>query len=439
MANDNKLSVKAFWDLDCVPAGEVSERGLLLRVDAQEIEQSLEPEKSLNLAVVIDASASMRDWRLEAAKQAVTGIIEHLSDGDRLSIISFSNDVRVHIDGSLITPVNKDELIQRVSLIYPRGMTDLGSGWLRGAEAVANFLDDKDFHDGNVVVLSDGRANQGMVDPGMLSKHSSELLARGITTSCIGIGDDYSPLQLDAIAEAGGGRLHDSTSPDEIIEVLLGELVAAKETVASSVEVELLYAANTMTEVLTRLPAIKDEGSIRLQLGAMSSGCKRENAFLVEVPPGSIGEVFNFEFRVHWTDPKTGERLESPWEKTFLTVIDPLQYQERIAERDMRVANKIAQLWQSGLIYESIRLNENGQYQDAGDVIDHNILRMKSFVHGLDNGNKLIQAILRVGKSVRSPWNDKRRKRDSFVASKKMMKNEVDYRSRRPNDWRDHL
>ena len=70
MANDKKLSVKAFWDHDCVPAGEMSERGLLLRIDAPEIVQSLEPEKSLNLALVIDASGSMRDWRLEAAKQA---------------------------------------------------------------------------------------------------------------------------------------------------------------------------------------------------------------------------------------------------------------------------------------------------------------------------------------------------------------------------------
>ena len=57
-----------------------------------------------------------------------------------------------------------------------------------------------------VIVLSDGHANRGLVEPGELGHHAAELRKRGLYTSTVGIGDNYSPVQLDAIAEHGGGR-----------------------------------------------------------------------------------------------------------------------------------------------------------------------------------------------------------------------------------------
>ena len=151
---------------------------------------------------------------------------------------------------------------------------------------------------------------------------------------------------------------------------------------ASSVELELVYATGTETELLTRLPSTHEENRIRLRLGALGSAGHRESAFLVKVPACLAGEVFRFEYRVDWVNPETGERCTLPWSSTLLTVIDPSQYQERIHDRDVTVARKIALLWYSSLIYESVRSNEAGDYQQAGDLVRSNLQRMQSICRG---------------------------------------------------------
>lgn len=439
MTDPCELRIEAFWDCDYVPSGSQCERGLLLRVHAPEIEQNEENGGSLNLALVIDASGSMRGSRLEAAKQASCRIVECLENKDRLSVVSFSKDSWVPVDGELISQAGKQSIIENISKITSRGSTNLGSGWWRGAEAVANHLDQDHSPSANVIVLSDGKANQGIRDPGRLAHYAGELQARGITTSCVGIGDDYSPLQLNAIAEMGGGRLHESAIPEEICDVLMGELGAVRTTAANSVELELIYPDEAAIEVLTRLPCTNLPGEIKLSLGPVGCGGQRETAFLVELPPGPAGKTFRFQYRVHWVNPNTGEQNVSPMMSTQLTVTDPLQYQEEIENRDVETANKIVLLWQSGLVFEALSLNESRQYHRAMELIDRHIPRMQRFVRGLATGDELLRTVRRLRNKVRNPWKDKRGLRASFVASKKTMKNEIDFRQNQSEDWRGHI
>ena len=436
MPKEITLDVTGSWDHDCVPAGNSSERGLLLQVTAPMSPES-EKIKPLNLALVIDASGSMTGDRLEAAKQAVIGITDQLSDGDRLSVISFSSDIQVHIDGVFMGKASSEKLIYEIDLIQPRGNTNLGGGWLQGAEAVASFIDKVNFNDGNIVVLSDGMANVGILEPKVLAEHASQLLARGITSSCVGIGDGYSPIQLDAIAEAGGGRLHESSTPDQIVDVLLGELSALREAVASSVEVELVFSVATKTEVLTKLPSEQKDNRIKVRLGELGSGGQRDSAFLVHIPESVTGDQYRFEYRANWVDPKTGEPYTSSWKTAQISIIAPLEYQKRINERDIKIANRSILLWQASLVNEAVGLNDGGSYKEAGFLIEQNIQRMRNFVSGLDNGDELMNKILLLKDKVQAPWDDERSKRDSFVASKKMLKSEKDYSSKSSGDWRD--
>ena len=436
MPKQMPLDMTALWDQGFVAAGEASERGLLLQVNAPMSPES-EKIKPLNLALVIDASGSMTGDRLEAAKQAAIGLIDELSDGDRLSVISFSSDIQVHIDGVFMGKTDSKKLIHDIDLIQTRGSTNLGSGWLRGAEAVASFIDKISFSDGNIVVLSDGMANVGILEPKVLAEHASQLLARGITSSCVGIGDGYSPIQLDAIAEAGGGRLHESSTPDQIVDVLLGELSALREAVASSVEVELVFSVATKTEVLTKLPTVQKDNRIKVRIGELGSGGQRDSAFLVHVPESVTGDQYRFEYRTHWVDPKTGEPYSSSWKTAQISVIDPLEYQKRSHERDVKITNRIILLWQSSLVNEAVGLNDGGYYKEAGSLIEQNIQRMRNFVSGLANGDELLHKIILLKEKVEAPWHDERSKRDSFVASKKMLKSEKDYSSKSSGDWRD--
>jgi hypothetical protein len=70
----------------------------------------------------------------------------------------------------------------------------------------------------------------------MLAKHASELRKRGIVTSTVGVGHNYSPTQLQAIAEAGGGRMHDAEEPGDIAQIVMAELNDTLSTVVDHLE-----------------------------------------------------------------------------------------------------------------------------------------------------------------------------------------------------------
>ena len=140
-----------------------------------------------------------------------------------------------------------------ISEIYIRGMTNLSGGWVEGARCATQAIDEGVFNDGFVVILSDGMANQGITHPKELLMHASELSSRGVQTSSIGIGAHYSPLQLDALAEGGKGRLHDTETAEDIINVVLGELGEIGNTIAKNIKLHIKYPGSVELKCLSKL------------------------------------------------------------------------------------------------------------------------------------------------------------------------------------------
>ena len=86
------------------------------------------------------------------------------------------------------------------------GNTNLSEGWFQAVIA-ATESPSRTGRATRIVILSDGHANAGVVGTGELARHAQELLARGVTTSALGIGDGYDEQLLGAMAEAGGGSI----------------------------------------------------------------------------------------------------------------------------------------------------------------------------------------------------------------------------------------
>ena len=111
------------------------------------------------------------------------------------------------------------------------GNTNLSEGWFQAVIA-ATESPSRTGQATRIVILSDGHANAGVVGASELARHAQELLARGVTTSALGIGDGYDEQLLGSIAEAGGGRLLDAEECDEIETVLAAEVDASAQTAA---------------------------------------------------------------------------------------------------------------------------------------------------------------------------------------------------------------
>ncbi len=182
-----------------------------------------QPERTpLDLALVIDRSGSMSGAPLAAARDAARGVAAGLRPEDTLSVVVFDDSVDVLFEGLPMDQAGKDRADAMLSGVHSGGMTCLSGGWLRGAETVARLREGGGGRRNQVILLSDGHANEGILDPGELAHHAAELRKRGIYTSCVGIGDGYSPEQLAVLSEHGGGsgqahtpagHLEDRTAP----------------------------------------------------------------------------------------------------------------------------------------------------------------------------------------------------------------------------------
>ena len=88
------------------------------------------------------------------------------------------------------------------------GSTYLSGGWIAGCHQLAEATpaDATATRIRRVILLTDGLANVGILDPGVLAQHAGELRRRGIATTTVGVGQDFDEGLLSAMAEAGGGN-----------------------------------------------------------------------------------------------------------------------------------------------------------------------------------------------------------------------------------------
>src|SRR5205823_5116603 len=109
----------------------------------------------------------------------------------------------VHSSAAL-TPQAKTEILRAIGAIETGGSTNLSGGWLAGCQQAAEQQREGQLD--RVLLLTDGLANVGIVDPSELCRHAAELRRRGIVASTLGIGHDFNEELLEAMARNGGGR-----------------------------------------------------------------------------------------------------------------------------------------------------------------------------------------------------------------------------------------
>ena len=104
--------------------------------------------------------------------------------------------------------------------MHARNMTDLGAGLTEGL-GQARRLDSQ--AGVRVLLISDGQANVGVVDPDVLGTHVGKHLDWRITTSTLGMGLGYDETLLSAIARAGSGNEQFAEEADTAAGVIADE------------------------------------------------------------------------------------------------------------------------------------------------------------------------------------------------------------------------
>jgi uncharacterized protein YegL len=177
----------------------------------------------LNLALVIDCSGSMADaGKLDAVKRAMIAFAGKLRASDQIAIVTFSDEARVLCPRRSL---GSGEWFRRaVDGLEPGGSTDLHAGLMLGLRDVAGDLRPRGSN--RVLLLTDGIANRGVVDPEAILQGSRKFTAEDVDLTTIGLGRDLNMELLDRLARGGRGLFHFVADSKDIAKVFVDEVEA---------------------------------------------------------------------------------------------------------------------------------------------------------------------------------------------------------------------
>lgn len=214
----------------------------------------------LNLALVIDKSGSMAGRPLEEAKRCAAMVLDTLAETDRLAIVAYDDRAEVYFPSALVK--DKAPIRTAIETIRSGGSTNLHGGWLAGATEVAQFAVDGAIT--RILVLSDGRANRGVVDPVMIARHCGEMAAQKVTTSTYGLGEAFNEDLMTEMARAGQGQSHYGRTADDLSDPFMQELDMLRAIVARDIRLRLRPVNGVRVTVLNQYPFETTAGAYRL-------------------------------------------------------------------------------------------------------------------------------------------------------------------------------
>ncbi|HUG30447.1 MAG TPA: VWA domain-containing protein [Candidatus Limnocylindria bacterium] len=289
-------TLRARTDRRFIRSTHRSERFVLVELEAPAAAQK--PTRDpVNLAFVLDRSGSMSGRKLDLAKRAIETAVDRLLPTDRFAIVCYDDRIDVVVEGTNASREAKTNAVDRLRDIDARGSTDLGGGFLRGAEQVALALgggagsgEPGQPSINRVLLLTDGLANQGITDPAELTRHATELRARGVTTTTFGVGEDFDEALLQSMADAGGGHFYFIGNAAQIQDLIASEVGELLQVVAR--DVSLVITAPDGLEPSTLSPyAIEKRGSRHhVRLGDLVAEQRLEFVLRVKFGYGPTGQ-----------------------------------------------------------------------------------------------------------------------------------------------------
>jgi len=324
----------------------------------------------VNLAFVLDRSGSMGGEKIRLAKQAIEEAIARLHDDDRFAIVVYDDRVDVVVPGTLAGPDARRSALDRLREIDARGSTNLGEGWLRGAEQVARALADEGVN--RCLLLTDGLANVGITDRDELARHAGELRARGVSTSTFGVGEDFDEVLLQAMASAGGGHFRFIATAASIRDHVTSEVGETLEIVARGVTLEIGAAEGIRVESLSPYPTTEVRGRTEITLGDLTSEERVEVVLRLNFPYGELGRTTGVALTLSDRDGVVGGDAKLGWAYADNGANDHQQ-------RDYTVDRAVARVFAARARQEAVGRNRHGDFEGARRIIEATARRIRGY------------------------------------------------------------
>jgi Ca-activated chloride channel homolog len=367
------MTLTVLTDRSLVRAAGASVRHVLVSFTAPDAVRAAS-RPPVNVSLVIDRSGSMGGQKIDLARQAVVQALRTLRSTDRFSVVSYDQEVDVLVPS---TPASAEALknaIDRVGALQARGSTDLGGGWLKGCEQIAEHLDRDQV--GRCLLLTDGLANHGIVDHGELTRHADALRQRGVSTSTFGVGADFDEQLLEAMSRAGGGHFYYVETAVQIPDYLTSELGEALEVVARDVAVSVRPAAGMTVETLNRFRASREPDVFVVHLGELTARQEVSLVLRCACPAGLEGSTTRMAVGV------TDARQALAFAEVDVVWTCAGDAADAAQPRNVIVDRAAARLYAARAEARALELNRAGQFAEAQRLLAETAGRIRDYANG---------------------------------------------------------
>jgi len=362
---------------------------------------------AVNLSFVVDRSGSMQGEKLRLAKLAVEQSIARLGSDDRFSIVVYDNAIDVVFESDRATPGAKQRAMFALNAIEARGSTNLGEGWLRGCEQVAQMLSTEGVN--RCLLLTDGLANQGMTDRDELATHANALRLRGVSTTTFGVGTDFDDSLLSAMSTAGGGNFYYIASEGQIVDYITSEVGEALDVVARDVALEVVAAEGVVVESMSPFPFSVVGGRTVISLGSLVAEQVVEVVLRLNFPYGEIGRETGAVLAIG-----DAEAVPLSWEYADGKTND-------VQPRDVEVDRAVARVFAARARQEATALNRAGNYDAARSALAGVAKRIRTYAGRDAEMRTLVSELETKSAEVAAPMPETARKDmyfQSYAAAK---------------------
>ncbi len=190
--------------------------------------------------------------KLDAAKEAVSALFEHLKGDDRLGIVLFNDKAWLAKPLRSVAETDIEAIKGHISDISAEGSTDMDAGMRTAAKQFGNHDTRGTGRENRIIFITDAMPNMGDTSRGGLLKQVRCNAEKGIYTTFIGVGVDFQSELVEALTKTEGANYYTVRSPkefrermDEGFDYMVTPLVfdLKLDLVATGYEIEKVYGS----------------------------------------------------------------------------------------------------------------------------------------------------------------------------------------------------
>ncbi len=271
------------------------------------------------LALVVDRSGSMNGEPLTEALACVQFIAERLTKDDSLALVVYDDDIETLVP--LRSGVSASEIARIIDGVESGGSTNLFGGWQEGADQLeggnANAIS-------RVILLSDGQANHGLQNIEKIEGHCRKWLAKGVSTTTVGLGRGFNENLMSAMAVAGGGQQYYGQTAADLFDSFDEEFSLLQALTLRQLDVRFVPASGVIIEPVGLVHTNADSS---VRLNDLAFGSEAWVMLRLHISPGAEGTLRDCMAVTLTAKDMDGQAITPLVKILTLPVLDDASYQ----------------------------------------------------------------------------------------------------------------